>query len=358
MKISKITNEEVSTLWGMNGGCPESPDGKRIVYAAKKSLDDSETRIMISNYDFTEYQEVFRVSCGNHNGPSATFTDNSHIVFRDSEEGLSVFRILDINSGEVLHKIFAKESHCAENMLYPFSVSREFMGKNPSYPQIKECGIYILNLWTGDIQCVATENDIENMIREHGLTPRENSAAVSHVQLSPNGTALMMRIGVPECPVFGALGCIDLKTHKTHMIPDKPVHQLWFDDETYMATRQFDRGGIIEMETSYLARFTKDGEELEILGGIGNHMDGSRDRKYFTGDRCYPGFAPNVYIYRRGDKQPIAEFEIPDMQEIIWKKQVHPNPTFSHVGKRLYFNRPNQAGGTDAVFADISEYME
>ena len=63
------------------------------------------------------------------------------------------------------------------------------------------------------------------------------------------------------------------------------------------------------METSYIARFSKDGEELEVLGGISNHMDGSFDRKYFAGDRCYPDFAPNVYLYKRGDKNPIATFE-------------------------------------------------
>ena len=33
-----------------------------------------------------------------------------------------------------------------------------------------------------------------------------------------------------------------------------------------------------------------------MLGGISNHMDGSFDRKYFAGDRCYPDFAPNVYL--------------------------------------------------------------
>ena len=86
------------------------------------------------------------------------------------------------------------------------------------------------------------------------------------------------------------------------MIADKPVHQLWFDDDTYMATRQFNQGRHIEMGTSYIARFSKDGEELEVLGGISNHMDGSFDRKYFAGDRCYPDFAPNVYLYKRGDK--------------------------------------------------------
>lgn len=358
MEIKRISQSDGVTLLGMNGGMVESPDGKRVIYAQKRSLDESETKIMICNSDMTDHRHIFTVNCGNHNGPSATFIDNSTIVFRDSEDNLPVFRIMNADTGEVLHKIFAKESHCAENGKYPFSVSAEFLGKNPEYPEIDECGIYILDVATGKITFEVTENEILDMVKSHGLTPNEYTANVSHVQLNPSATAVMMRLGVSDCPVFGALGCIDLKTHKSHVIPDKPVHQLWFDDETYMATRQFNQGRHIEMETSYIARFSKDGEELEVLGGISNHMDGSPDRRYFAGDRCYPDFAPHVYLYKRGFKEPIAVFEIPDEQETVWKKQVHPNPSFSRDGKRLYFNRPREGGGTDAVYADISELVK
>lgn len=358
MEVKKISAAPGITLLGMNGGMVESPDSKRIIYAAKRSLDEDETQIMICNSDMTNHRRIFTVNCGNHNGPSATFIDNSTIVFRDSEDSLPVFRIMDADTLEIKHKIFAKESHCAENGKYPFSVSAEFLGKNPDYPEINACGIYILDVASGKITLEVTEEEILDMVKSHGLTPNEHTASVSHVQLNPSATAVMMRLGVQDCPVFGALGCIDLDTHKSHIIPDKPVHQLWFDDETYMATRQFNQRKHIEMETSYIARFSKDGEELEVLGGISNHMDGSSDRRYFAGDRCYPGFAPHVFLYERGSKDPIATFEIPDEQETVWKKQVHPNPSFSRDGKRLYFNRPNTNGGTDAVYADISELVK
>ncbi len=354
MNIYKIAEGDFSTLGGMNGGMLESPDSSRLVYARKKDLTvSSGMEIWVCDRNGTNHRHIFTVNCMNHNGPSATFINNTDIVFRDSQDGLPVFRIMNIDTGEIRHKIFAKESHCAENGLYPFSLSAEFEGKNPAYPQISGSGIYILDTDTDTIKKVASDNDILNIVKSAGLTPTEYTASVSHVQLNPSGTSVMMRLSVSECPVFGALGAIDLKTGKTHLIPDKPVHQLWYDDDTYMATRQFNRGRHIEMETSYLARFDKDGKEIEVLGGIGNHMDGNKDRTLFAGDRCYPGYSPDVYLYEKGNKKPSEVFEIGDFQDIVWKLQVHPNPSFSRDGRRLYFNRPVSNEKTELVFAEI-----
>ena len=360
--MTRITERAGNTLLGMNGGCPESFDGKRLVYAYKADLDSPETSIMVCNTDLTEHREVFKVKCGNHNGPSASFIDNSLIVFRDGSSGHAMFRIMNIDTGEIKYHIAAKESHCAENGLYPFSVSGNQLSLNPDIPEIDRPGIYVLDVYKGTIKCVVEAKLIEQMVRDAGYTATEKTGEVSHVQLNPSGTSVMMRLGVPECPVFGALGCVDLDTGKTHLIPDKPVHQLWFDDDTYMATRQFcsyhgDRR-IIEMETSYIARFTKDGEELEVLGGISNHMDGSPDRQFFAGDRCYPGYATDVYLYRRGSRSPIASYAMPQNEEVVWQKKVHANPAFSRDGKRLYFNRIREDGGCDAVFADISAFSK
>ena len=45
--------------------------------------------------------------------------------------------------------------------------------------------------------------------------------------------------------------------------------------------------------------------------------------------------------------------EMADLQDMIWKKQVHPNPSFSLDGKRLYFNRPVSDTKTVASFIEL-----
>ena len=153
------------------------------------------------------------------------------------------------------------------------------------------------------------------MVVKSGCTPNAHTTSMSHVQLNPSATKVMMRLSVANCPVFGALGCIDLETGKTHVIPDKPVHQLWFDDDTYMATRQYYDGSKIEMETSRIQRFTPNGECIETLGGIGNHIDGSPDRSYFVGDRAYPGYPADIFLSRQ--TTPITTFGGQNFQTVL-----------------------------------------
>ena len=43
--MEKVCEYEGSSLWGMNGGQPESPDGTLLVYAKKPNLEDKEKQI-------------------------------------------------------------------------------------------------------------------------------------------------------------------------------------------------------------------------------------------------------------------------------------------------------------------------
>ncbi len=349
-----ISIADGNTLLGMNGGQPESPNGERLVYTKKsEGLTSEKTEIWVCSAQLEDHRKIFEVSCLNHNSASATFVDNSKIVFRDQTGGLSSFRIVDVDTGETVYgPIFAKESHCAENGKYPFSISPEFLGKNSG---INECGVYMLDIASGDIEKIVSVEKMNELLRESGCKIKGDVTQMSHVQLNPSADAVMMRLSIEESPVFGGLGYINLKTGKTYLMRDKPVHQLWYDSDTYMATRQFYRNGRIECESSYIARFAPDGTELEVLGGIGNHIDGSTDRQYFAGDRCYPGEIPMIYLYKKGHKKPIAEFDMYDSQDTVWKLQVHPNPTFSRDQRRLYFNRITGDGSVSAGFVNIGD---
>lgn len=339
-----IVQGEGNTLLGMNGGQPESPDGSLLVYARKAYIDrpdDHRTEIWICNRDLTGHRFVYEVNCGNHNGPSATFIDNRLIVFRgQNEEKLNYFYIFDIVDGKVAYgPIIAKESHRAENGYYPFSISEEYVGRNPAYPQIGDIGIYMLRVSDGSIEKIVDLYDVLDFVRSQGLTPNADTSRISHVQLNRPATQVMMRLSVEECKILGALACYNLKTGEKFLIPDKPIHQLWYDDDSYMAVYHYHDGRRVVKEASRINRYGRDGQLIEPLGGIGNHIDGSPDRKWFVSDTAFPGSSIDILLYRKGEAEPAAILDSHPFGAAVFGLHVHPNPTFSIDGKRIYFNK-------------------
>ena len=79
-----------------------------------------------------------------YNKQPYSFRDVEFEGIAGKEPSICVFRILDVDTGEVKYKIRGKESHCAENGKYPFSISTEYLDKIPDYPEINSYGIYIL----------------------------------------------------------------------------------------------------------------------------------------------------------------------------------------------------------------------
>ncbi len=360
MELVKISDGDYSTLLGMNGGCPESPDGKHIVYARKKALSgpDKTTEIYICDRDLTNHRKVFEVHCGNHNGPSASFIDNERIVFRGgSDLKESIFYIYNIVENKVeFGPIFGKESHCAEKHKFPFSITPRQLGKNPQYPQIDEVAVYELDCDTGEVKKIMSLEKMKEYLESLGYKTTEMTTSVSHVQYNPDVTSVMMRVGLADKDAV--LVGYDIADGTYHLIPNKPVHQLWFDNDTYMAVYQYHDGTRWHMDKSRINRYSKDGEIIEVLGGIGNHVDGSPDRQYFTGDSMYPDEVIKVFLYKRGQVEPIAELDAHTFYKCAWELQIHSNPSFSRDGKRIYFNRPVSEEKTQAVYVDISEFVE
>ena len=47
-----------------------------------------------------------------------------------------------------------------------------------------------------------------------------------------------------------------------------------------------------------------------------------------------------------------------NFQNCTWKLQIHPNPTFSRNGKRIYFNHPVSENRTEACFVEIDDLLK
>jgi hypothetical protein len=309
---------------------------------AKYSIYENPTEVWVCNTDLTGHRKVYDTNCGNHNSVSATFIDNDRIMFRGTEDKVNYVHVLNVKTGILEYKVRGKEGHRAEGNKVPFSTND---------------AVFWLDCGTGEIKELFKAEQMVKAISDQGYEPHEKSGQLSHVQLNPSCTRVMMRIGVNGSG--GALlGCYDMADDKFYFIPNKPVHQLWYDDDSYMAVYQLQEDGKWISAASRINRYSLTGEVLENLGGVGNHVDGTPDRRYFAGDSMYPGEDIHIYLYKKGVVEPIAVLDTQNFQKIAWGDKVHSNPSFSADGKRVYFNRPVSEEKSVAVFVDVSGYVE
>ena len=65
LETRQVCDYEGSSLWGMNGGQPESQDGRLLVYARKPSLSENVTEIWVCDREtLGDQRKVYSVHWG------------------------------------------------------------------------------------------------------------------------------------------------------------------------------------------------------------------------------------------------------------------------------------------------------
>jgi hypothetical protein len=357
-----------STLLSWNGTTPESPDRTRLVYLKLTGPVGERTRtvpgeLWVCDFDLMGHRKVFDVpmTCAGfpHNGAMASWIDDRRVVFRQLAPSGPKIYVLDVDSGEVcVPPIVGNLGHYAAHGKVPFGIYPAEVGRNPAYPSIDGEGLYQLDTDAGTVERVIATEAIIAFAREQGFTPTEKTHRLAHEMLNPAATKMMIRLNLEECLTLFA---IDLGSGEKTLFPYKPLHQLWYDDETYVgvAGASSDPGDKRE-----IARWQPDGTRLETLvssddgSGIGNHIDISPDRRWFVTDSIYHSDPVTVDLYRRGRGNPVATLDRHSLTRPVWGLRAHANPVFSWDGRRVYFVQAFGEMRVRAVVVDLSSYRD
>ncbi len=366
IKPVPVCEYDGSSMFSWNGTYPESPDGKRVCYTRVPSPGESaaephaaalwvcDKTASSGTVSFVNHRRVFdltfRTEGYKHNGSMASWVDDGTLVFRhDAPDGAAaesdreLIYVIAADSGSVLHgPIAGGLGHNACRGKIPFSVDEDDIAVNSAYPAIETPGIYELECATGSIRRVISTDAITSFIADQKLTPTERSRRIMHVMYNPSATRVMVRIDAEECET---LVSSDLDAGDLVLTPNKPLHQLWFDDETYLAVDRHDTGNIF--------RYTRDGEKLELLAGRGNHIAASPDRARYVTDNFYRQSPVIVQVFERGATEPAYVLDENPNDYPIWKLLAHANPVFSCDGRGVYFVRAGEGARVEAVYATL-----
>jgi hypothetical protein len=131
------------------------------------------------------------------------------------------------------------------------------------------------------------------------------------------------------------------------------LHYQWYDDETIFGADQDTFDGT--PNNLFIKRWTREGVYLETIGGPGNHIALSYDKKWVAGENFYYEDPVKLYLYKHGKTEPSAVIFEHHGITPTWINSGHVNPSFSRDSSRIYYNRPVDDDFSQAYFVDISE---
>jgi hypothetical protein len=340
-----ICDSPDTTTFGIFDTSPESPDGTRICYTRFLKTPDEKNRLPIPgelwvcNRDLSNHRKVTEFEIKPvHNASRASWVDNDRIAFSSK----SSICIIDADSGELILGLYEGDlgHHICEHRLLFWSINKD-----------DHDAVYELDIDTGKLRTVVSTEEIQKCFEASIGTL--DPFSVKHLQHNPDGTRIGFRLHGPttEMLTMRSDGS-ELAVYPTQ----KPVHQLWFDNDTVMGVwkRTAPKG-----HDSHYFRWTLEGKVIEELAGPISHGAASPDRMLYAGETCAYFKSPiRMAVYRRGGTQPAAICFDHGFDDITWNRRFHVNPAFSRDGNRLYYWQAVSENKVEARFADLSPLME
>lgn len=362
-KVVPVYDGKESTALSIFDTNPESPDGKNLCFIRYSTIVHGghggpvvNADVMIKNISSGKTRKIYDVNTTNHNGVNAIWVNDSIVAFQVNH--LKDFAVYNISSGKSMFGLVNGElGHKSFNNTIYYTVCnirlRSLDSTRTKYNTIDE-GIYRLNCLTGEKKQFVTKGDIVKafIAQNHEITG--NRATILHVEPNPKGDKVLFDYRHRKSAGGGELqGFVNADGTGIRWIPVRPMHVVWFDNNSMFGVDTFD-------PEKKIYRFDLQGNKMEMLGGTSTHVGSSPDRNWYVGESAYyspekDGFT-RVYLYKRGVVKPVALLSEWNNSKITWTWVAHVNPSFSSDGKRVYFIRAlNNEDKFEAVCLDLSK---
>jgi hypothetical protein len=326
---------------------PESPNASAVLYARFDELPETGNRpvtgaLWLCRPDGNDHRKL--VDIGHltvHNAACQQWVDDETIAYDDGQ----LVHVVDLDGRQTIEPVPGLLEHAPHGRCVLLS-RREDRHDLPD----AACE---LNVDTGEVHEICRPT---NFARFTDRFPTDHDAdrsrwRVLHLQYNPSGTRIAMRfdMGTGE-PRRYVMTCRPDGSDAVCFGP-KPMHFLWFDDETLMGHDHQVANDL--PDDRHLRRYTLEGEAVETLAGAGNHLGASPDRRLFASETWYHSSTIRLVVYRRGETTPAAVVDEHEHTEPVWGRTFHVNPSFSRDGRRVYFNHVGDDGLPRVMAAEV-----
>lgn len=344
------------TAFGIYNACPESPDGKRIIFIRFKTSPlggprNAPVELWICNRDLTGYRKIkdLEANADNHNGAFVQWVDNDSIAYSGNQSGNGDVYVVNADTGETEFGPY-KGACVGDNTFGTQFLMAVRSRKSNVGPQ----GLYWVDGATGEVQLIFRNTDFASYAEKFKATNGPEEWYPTHPHLSTDGSHIFFKMATPReqflfiCRVDGS--------ELVYWGPGKPMHTHFYDEETIWGADNNvpDR----TPNNMHFKRWRSDKTYLGTLAGVGCHTAMSPDKKWFLGESWYNSNPIVLRLYAAGETTARAELFSCPFTEMVWEYRGHVNPSFSRDGKRAYYNRAVSNSLKQATMVDISRIVE
>lgn len=367
----RVGPEGKYSSFGIYHTSPESPDGKRIAYIVydeilTKENPGSTFSLWVCDRDLTNHRKVFQsdFKAKSHNGAFQQWMDNDSIVLggaaSEKKKGVdpdAQIVVVNVDTGAIEHGPI--QGGFIGDKLLDGKVLMNIVSKSPLGPR----GLYQLDINTGEISCIFKMADFASYAGNWSGRDNTDDWTFSHSKHSPSGKRIAFTIrsgsGGPQHLFTSNADGTDVKVWGKQAFDvgaDKPLHFLWYDDETMVGVDQCNDDGT--PNDLFIKRWDLNGNYIETLGGPGCHLGFSPDKKIFAAENFYRSNPIELFLYRSGEFEPFAKIFEHDGIDVTWTLSGHVNPSFSRDSRRVYYNRPIDDRLKQAYLSELEQVQD
>ncbi|MFP4053253.1 MAG: TolB family protein [Phycisphaerae bacterium] len=325
---------------------PESPDGSAVVYARFDCLPELPRQpvsgsLWVCRPDGGDHQRIATLHALTiHNSACQQWIDNRTLAYHDGD----AVHVVDLDGRALIEPMPGLLEHQPHGRRV--LVSRRCGS---------DAGAYELDVDTGQARLICRPADFarfaDRFPPHHEPDPAQWS--VLHLQYNPGGRRIAMRFDMGKGEPFRYVMTCNLDGSQPVCFGPKPMHFVWFDDETLMGHDHQVADGL--PDDRHLRRYTQEGSAVETLAGPGNHTAAAPGRERFASETWYHEPVIRLQLYRRGETTPAAVIDEHQRADIVWGRTFHANPSFSRDGRRVYFNHVDRQGNARVMAAEVGD---